>query len=223
MKKKSIALAAALITAAVMAVQGYLYQGGKHADMNGGSDLPAIIRSADPIMFPKALINVKEEGIEPFGYINAVVTKVTDGDTFHADYKNKDYKVRMLDIDTPESVKAGVAPQPFSKEASDLTKQTLTGQTVKLIFEEGTRDQYGRLLAHVVLKDGRFFNAIMVRQGYAVSLFYSPNTLLKSYYDKLQKEAIKNSNGFWRLPQSKQPFVKNSKGKYVAVYRKKNK
>ncbi len=169
--------------------------------------------------FPESIIETQKEGIVPFGYINASVTKVTDGDTFHIKYDNQDYKVRMLDIDTPESVKSGVEQQPYSKEASDLTKEVLTGKEVKLIFEKDTTDQFNRLLAHVILEDGTYYNALLVQNGYAISVFYSPNTLLKDYYSELQSKAIENKAGFWKLPESKRPFIKDSKGKLVSAYK----
>ncbi|AEY64791.1 thermonuclease family protein [Clostridium sp. BNL1100] len=219
MKKKTIASVASIITAAFVVFGGYLYQDGNKTPVNDKSSTYSSIQTLEKVEFPDSIIDVAGEGIEPFGYINATVTKVTDGDTFHAEYKDKEYKVRMLDIDTPESVKSGVDPQPFSGEASDLTKDTLTNKTVKLIFEEDTTDQYGRLLAHVVLEDGSFYNAMMVNEGYAISVFYSPNTHLKSFYDKLQNDAITEGKGFWELPESKRPYTKNQKGKYVASYK----
>ncbi len=219
MKKKTIASVASIITAAFVVFGGYFYQDGNKTADNVKSGTYSSIETMEKIEFPDSIIEVSGEGIEPFGYINARVTKVTDGDTFRAEYKNEEYKVRMLDIDTPESVKSGVEPQPFSSEASDLTKKTLTNKTVKLIFEEDTTDQFERLLAHVVLEDGSFYNAMLVNEGYAISVFYSPNTLLKSFYDKLQNNAIKEGKGFWELPESNRPFVKNQKGKYVASYK----
>lgn len=173
--------------------------------------------------FPENLLEVGEEGIVPFGHIEAEVTKVTDGDTFHIKYKKEDYKVRMLDIDTPESVKAGVKPQPYSKEASELTSKMLSGKRVKLIFEKGTKDQFDRLLAHVILEDETYYNAYMVKNGYAICVFYSPNTLMKEYFTELQDVAINAKEGFWKLPVKERPFVKDSKGKYIAAYKSKDK
>ncbi|MHB8065266.1 MAG: thermonuclease family protein [Ruminiclostridium sp.] len=173
----------------------------------------------EKITFPEAIVKTQKKGIAPFGYIGASVTKVIDGDTFHIKYANKDYKVRMLDIDTPESVKASVNPQPYAKEASDLTKEILTGKKVKLVFEKDTTDQYDRLLAHVILEDGTYYNALMVQNGYAIAVFYSPNTLLKDYFSELQSNAIDNEAGFWQLPESEIPFIADSKGKLVAAYK----
>jgi len=169
--------------------------------------------------FPEAIVKIENEGIAPFGYINASVTKVVDGDTFHITYDNEDYKVRMLDIDTPESVKSGVDPQPYAVKSSDFTKKALTGKKIKLVFEKDITDQYGRLLAHIILVDGTYYNALMVQNGYAIAVFYSPNTLLKEYFSNLQSKAIENEKGFWQLPENERPFIKDSKGKFVAAYK----
>jgi len=173
--------------------------------------------------FPSELLQPEKEGIVPFGYIEAHVDRVTDGDTFHITYKSKEYKVRMLDIDTPESVKSGVKPQPYSEEASSLTKEMLTGKKARLLFEKDTTDQFDRLLAHVLLEDETYYNAYMVENGYAICVFYSPNTLLKEYFNRLQDSAIEGRKGFWQLPEKERPFIKDSKGKYVAAYKLKNK
>ena len=183
------------------------------------SDFAKRSEKLEKTKFPESTIKIQKEGIQPFGYINAYVEKVVDGDTFHIKYGDEAYKVRMLDIDTPESIKSGVAAQPYSLEASELTKKTLTEQNIKLVFEKDTTDQYGRLLAHVILEDGTYYNALMVQNGFAISVFYSPNTLLNDYFAELQNKAIENKAGFWQLPENDRPFVKNSKGKYIAAYK----
>lgn len=209
MKKKTVTTLATLVTAAVVLFGSYISQDTKVPASTGGQG------SA----FPDSIIQIQREGIAPFGYINANVTKVTDGDTFRIKYANKEYKVRMLDIDTPESVKAGVEPQSYSKEASELTKTTLTGKKVKLVFEKDTKDQYDRLLAHVILGDNTYYNAFMVQNGYAICVFYSPNTMLRSYFNNLQNEAIANKKGFWKLPENKRPFIKDEKENFVPSYK----
>ncbi len=229
MKKKTISALATLAAATVILIGSFISgQGGdglpnSAADAGNSLNSPAqqSSRTGKVTGFPDNLVKVREEGIVPFGYIEATVTKVTDGDTFHITYESQDYKVRMLDIDTPESVKAGVKPQPFSKEASELTKETLTDKKVKLIFEKGTTDQFDRLLAHVVLEDETYYNAFMVENGYAICVFYSPNTLLKDYFNRLQANAIDAQTGFWKLPENDRPFIEDTKGKYVAAYKSK--
>lgn len=228
MNKKTIKTLAAIFTSAVIFAGSYII---KSDDIDFRHDISSAAageqsstgKSSDTqyitVTFPYSIVDVKNEGIEPFGHIDATVTKVTDGDTLRVEYKKKEYKVRLLDIDTPESVKSGVDPQPFSEEASELSKKTLTGKKVKLVFEKGTTDQYDRLLAHLILEDGTFYNAMMVQNGYAICVFYSPNTLLKGYYAELQKDAIQNNRGFWALPEEERPFVEDSKGKFTAAYK----
>ena len=183
----------------------------------GGTGVnPADIRKIDQI--PLQVTVVQKEGLAPHRYIDALVTKVSDGDTVEVTYKGKVHKVRLLYIDTPESVKQGVPVQPYSSEASKFTQNMLYNKQVRLVFDKGLRDRYGRLLAHVLLKDGSYFNALLVRNGFARVEAVSPNTALKDYFLKLQESAINEKLGLWSLPENKRPFVKNNKGEYIARY-----
>lgn len=158
------------------------------------------------------------EGLKKNGFIQAKVTKVVDGDTVDVDYKGKNYKVRLLCIDTPESVKQGVAVQPYAKEASGVTKKELYGRDVTLIFDKGLRDRYGRLLAYVVTEDGVNINAMLVGEGYARVEIVSPNSTYEDYFFELQQGAISDKAGLWGLPADQQPFVKDKDGNYIPRY-----
>ncbi len=164
---------------------------------------------------PGLIAHNSEQGLMPKGYAQVYVKRAVDGDTLAVIYKGDSLRVRLLDIDTPESVKQGVSAQPYAKEASNFTRKLVQGEKVKLIFEEGLKDKYGRLLAHVFLKDGTYLNAVLVRNGYARAEIISPNTVLKDYFLNLQEKAMKNKAGLWSLPQDEQPFVKNEYGEYV--------
>lgn len=168
---------------------------------------------------PEQILDVKKEGLAPNKYINAYVVKVTDGDTLEVTYKGETQKVRLLCVDTPESVKQGVEGQPYSKEASEFTKKLALNQPAKLVFDKGLRDRYGRLLAYVVLKDDVFLNAVLVRNGYARVEIVSPNSSLKDYFNELQEKAIQEKEGFWGLKKEKQPFLPDKSGKYVPKYK----
>ncbi|HEX3029796.1 MAG TPA: thermonuclease family protein [Clostridia bacterium] len=164
---------------------------------------------------PGLIARNTEEGLIPNGYVQVYVDRAVDGDTLAVIYQGDSLRVRLLDIDTPESVKQGVSVQPYAKEASNFTRKLVQGEKVKLIFEEGLKDKYGRLLAHVFLKDATYLNALLVRNGYARAEIISPNIVLKDYFLNLQEKAIKNKAGLWSLPQDEQPFVKNEYGEYV--------
>lgn len=158
------------------------------------------------------------EGIAPDSYIEATVSRVVDGDTIKVEYKGEAYKVRLLCIDTPETVKSGVAEQPYGKKASNKLKDLVEGKKVTLVFEKDTDDNYDRLLAFVMLDDGTCVNALMIAQGYGVVMIVSPNKTYKDYLNGLMQEAIDNKRGLWSLPEDECPFVLNEKGLYKARY-----
>lgn len=174
------------------------------------------IRKVEDI--PAQILQADKEGLAPGKYIDAYVVKATDGDTFEVSYKKQVYKVRLLDVDTPESVKQGVTVQPYGKEASEFTKSMALNKPVKLVFEKGIRDKYGRLLAYAFLKDGTFLNAVLVRNGYARVEIVSPNKAHADYFYKLQQQAIADKLGVWSLPVDKQPFVKDGSGEFIPRY-----
>ena len=85
-----------------------------------------------------------------FERIHVSHIRSVDGDTF-AFYKgDQEYRLRLLMVDTPESVKQGLSVQPYGKEASEFTEEQLVNNNVYLVFDEGEPiDNYGRFLAYV--------------------------------------------------------------------------
>lgn len=158
------------------------------------------------------------EGIVPGGTISAHVKRVVDGDTLAVVYKSKDYRVRLLCIDTPESVKSGVKVQPYGKEASEKLKELVLDKKVKLVFEKDTDDRYDRLLAYVILDDGSCVNSLLVAEGYARVDFVKPNTVNKEYFTGLMEKAISRGMGLWSLPEDERPFVEDKDGDYYPRY-----
>lgn len=94
-----------------------------------------------------------------------LVKRVIDGDTFVTDTGQK---VRLIGVDTPETVHPSKPVQFFGKEASNFTKSHLEGKTVQLEYDWQKTDKYNRTLAYVYL-DSTFFNALLVQEGYAVA------------------------------------------------------
>jgi micrococcal nuclease len=80
-------------------------------------------------------------------------------------------------------------------------------------------DRYGRLLAHVILKNGGYLNGMLVRNGFARVEVVSPNKVQAAYFYSLQEEAIRGKVGMWSLPPDKQPFIEDSEGDYEPRYR----
>ena len=85
--------------------------------------------------------------------------------------------MRLIGIDTPETKDPRKPVQCFGREASARTKQLLpAGTAVRLVYDVERNDRYGRTLAYVFdARDGRFVNAVLVRDGYASVYTYPPN------------------------------------------------
>ena len=158
------------------------------------------------------------EGIIPEGYIHVKVTRIVDGDTIKAEYGSNVYTVRLLCIDTPETVKEGVPVQRYGKQASEKLSEMLLNKKVTLVFEKDMYDKYDRLLAYVILKDSTCVNVFMVEQGYARVDLVKPNTVHRDYFEGLQEDAIRNKRGLWSLPIDERPFVPIDEGYYIPRY-----
>ena len=132
-----------------------------------------------------------------FKPIDAMVVRVIDGDTIRVRVRGELHTVRLIDVDTPETVHPTKTVQHFGAEASAYTKAALEGNTVMLEADPtgDTRDRYGRLLRYVHL-DGQNFNARLIREGYghAIRRFrYS----LKAQFIRLEDSARKADRGLW--------------------------
>ena len=128
--------------------------------------------------------------------VAAEVVRVVDGDTIEARIGNEVEDVRLIGIDTPETVKPGTPVQCFGERASHFTKRRLTGQRARLVFGVERRDVYGRLLAYAYLGD-RFFNPILVRRGLARTLTIPPNDRFAVRFRRLELAAARVGRGLW--------------------------
>lgn len=131
------------------------------------------------------------------GYLS--VTKVVDGDTFWVnDGSEKGLKVRLIGVNTPETVHPRKPVEFYGKEASTYAKSILTGNKVKLQFDVARLDRYGRTLAYVYLKDGTFLNADLIRKGYGQVMTVPPNVKYSDYFLDLEKKAREQKVGLWK-------------------------
>lgn len=129
-----------------------------------------------------------------------VVSEVVDGDTLVVTFPaGQQEVVRLLGIDTPETVDPSRPQQCFGAEASDfLTALVPPGTAVRLERDLEARDRYGRLLAYVFrADDGIFVNADLLRHGMADLSIYEPNS---AYVDLLRsnlRQAKTQNAGLW--------------------------
>jgi micrococcal nuclease len=107
--------------------------------------------------------------------VSATVAHVIDGDTIIAAFRDGHTEtVRVLGVDTPETVDPRKPVQCFGPEASAYAKSHLTGRPVRLEFDVERRDRYGRLLAYVFI-DGHRYEDDLLRRGLARLLVIAPN------------------------------------------------
>jgi len=143
------------------------------------------------------------------GFETCSLVRVVDGDTLIVNLNNEEARVRLIGINTPESV----APESYGIEnteegsiASEYTKSLLVeGQTLYLQKDTSDTDKYGRLLRYVWLDipnnsdeaTNLMLNAILVRDGYAEAKSYPPDTGFENLFTNLYFEAVKEGRGLW--------------------------
>ena len=127
------------------------------------------------------------------------VVKVIDGDTLTASMNGKSETLRLIGIDTPETVDPRKPVQCFGKEASDKAKELLTGKKVILEADstQGERDKYSRLLRYLFLEDGTNYQDYMIRQGYAHEYTYNLPYKYQTQFKQAEDEARLNKRGLW--------------------------
>lgn len=133
---------------------------------------------------------------------NALVLRVVDGDTLDArlDEDGKEWRIRLLGINTPETVDPRRPVECFGKEASSRLNELVGGKRVRLEADPQAdeRDAYGRLLRNLTSEDGTDVNASMVRDGYAYAYLSFPlDPARKKELKNLQEDAKIAGRGLW--------------------------
>jgi micrococcal nuclease len=130
---------------------------------------------------------------------DAVIVTVIDGDTVIVSIDGKEEIVRLLGINTPETVKKNWPIECYGPEASKLAKSLLPpGTAVRLERDIEARDAYNRLLAYVYRKDdGLFINLELMRQGDAREMSFKPNTAHAIDFHDAATEAQAAGRGLW--------------------------
>jgi micrococcal nuclease len=146
---------------------------------------------------------------EPGGYEEATVVRAVDGDTLVVRITasqpgpgaglavpGQEYRLRMIGIDTPESVKPNSPVECFGKEASAAASALLEGKTVRLVKDVEETDHFDRLLRYVYFGQ-EMANARLVANGYAFAYTFPPNVRHADLFVELQRQARENDRGLW--------------------------
>ena len=170
---------------------------------------PPVISSSVNIPQNNApLYRVNTAGIRTSGtaditrMVRADVVGHVDGDTVRVRIPNTPASlnvietIRLLGVDTPETVHPNREAEFFGQEASDFTRAALLGNTVYLAFDWDLRDRYGRLLAYIYTEDGRCFNARLVHEGFSPA-YVQFRFQFMDEFRALEQEARRAGRGIW--------------------------
>ena len=133
-------------------------------------------------------------------YEDYYVSKIVDGDTIKVIIDGEEQTVRLIGVDTPETVHPNKDVECYGLEASDFTKSLLTNKIVELEFDEsqGQTDRYGRLLAYVYRADDHLFvNRELIKQGYAYEYTYNTPYKYQTEFQQDQEIASASKIDLW--------------------------
>lgn len=133
------------------------------------------------------------------------VRRVIDGDTVEVALGGDAVSVRLIGVDTPETVHPSEPVECYGRAASRFTTRELDGLRVHLEFDVERRDRFGRTLAYIWRGD-ELFNLTLVEQGYAQVNTFPPNVQYEGLFVEAQRDARRRDRGLWG-PVCDQPIV----------------
>ena len=138
---------------------------------------------------------------EPAGTPHYVVSDVRDGDTIEVLYgSNSVQAIRLIGVDTPETVHPEKPVECYGPEASAYTKNALKGREVgvELDSSQGEYDAYDRILAYVYI-DGRNFNLDLIKNGYGYEYTFNEPYRYQKAFREAESYAVSNALGLWSV------------------------
>lgn len=133
------------------------------------------------------------------------VSRIVDGDTVVVGRGSRTLTLRLIGIDTPETVHPTEPIGCFGPEATEFAERRLLGEPAALEFDpsQGRLDYYGRTLAYLWTTDGspRQFNLDAVRRGYALEYTYDDPYLWQGELQRAEALARSARLGIWRCPR----------------------
>lgn len=129
--------------------------------------------------------------------VKMTVTRVIDGDTVDVSSGGgATERVRILGIDTPE-VYGGV--ECWGPEASRFATATLLDREVTIEYDptQGRRDQFGRVIAYVILADGADYSTLAAREGTARSYVFRKPVQRHDQIVTAELQAMQERRGLW--------------------------
>ncbi len=143
---------------------------------------------------------------ESWTWILYDVISVVDGDTIKIDINWKTETIRILWIDTPEKFATRTwYKECYGEEASDYAKKLLTWKKVRIEFDDtqDRNDKYWRVLAHIFLEDGSYYEELAIMSGFGFRYIYKKPTKYDNRLFKAEEDAKLGNLGVWDKCQGK--------------------
>ncbi|HPD98767.1 thermonuclease family protein [Candidatus Saccharibacteria bacterium] len=127
-----------------------------------------------------------------------LVSHVFDGDTISVKMDGREEKVRLIGVDTPETIKPNSPVECYGVAASNNLKSLLSAKTVRLESDpiNQNRDRYDRLLRYVYTQEGTLVNEQIIREGFGFAYLSFPFTKAEEFR-LAQVDARQNNRGVW--------------------------
>lgn len=127
------------------------------------------------------------------------VTKVVDGDTIDVSQNGAIFKIRLIGINTPETVDPRKSVECYGKQASQKMAELVLDKKVRLVADtsQSDTDKYQRQLRYVFLENGVNINKLMISDGYAYEYTYDTPYLYQTEFKLAEQEAKDNKRGLW--------------------------
>jgi micrococcal nuclease len=134
-------------------------------------------------------------------HLSGRVVRAVDGDTLEVALDGGETEtVRLIGVDTPETVKPDTPVQCFGPKASQFEHESVEGRRVRLLTGVEPRDAYGRLLAYVWVEappHPRLLEEALLRRGLARTLTFHPNDRFARRFEELEQKAARAGKGLW--------------------------
>lgn len=127
------------------------------------------------------------------------VEQVIDGDTVDVLLGGEIVRIRLIGINTPETVDPRKPVECFGKEASQKTRELLISGFVRIEgdLSQGEYDKYQRRLAYLFTPDGVLVNLALIAEGYAYEYTYRTPYKYQAQFQKAEDDARINERGLW--------------------------
>ncbi|HVL52343.1 MAG TPA: thermonuclease family protein, partial [Actinomycetota bacterium] len=110
----------------------------------------------------------------------------------------RSHRIRILQIDTPETVRPNYPVQCAGRDATAFARAELpVGSTVYLLADREDKDRFGRYLRYLWDFEGEFSNEKAVARGLAKAVIYPPNDLYAGRMRQAEAAARQDRRGLW--------------------------